>query len=84
MMSQEVATMADSSIKQQIVAKVQLLSTDQQRRVLDFARTLGAPLPKGVPGKELLRFAGAIPKDDLKMMAEAIDEGCETVDAHDW
>ncbi|WP_256366785.1 hypothetical protein [Anabaena sp. UHCC 0204] len=29
---------------------------------------------QGVPGKELLRFAGSIPKEDLQLMSEAIKQ----------
>ena len=29
---------------------------------------------KGVPGKQLLRFAGSIPKEDLQLMSEAIED----------
>jgi hypothetical protein len=28
----------------------------------------------------LLRFAGAIPSDDLQLMPEVIEQGCEQVD----
>ena len=35
---------------------------------------------KGVPGEELLKFAGSIPKEDLQLMSEAIKQDCEKVD----
>ena len=35
-------------------------------------------------GKDLLRFVGSIPADDLKRMSDAIEEGCETVDLNEW
>jgi hypothetical protein len=40
--------------------------------------------PVGVPGKELLRFAGTIEADDLRAMAQVIEEGCEQVDLNEW
>ncbi|MBD1834620.1 hypothetical protein H6F61_18425 [Cyanobacteria bacterium FACHB-472] len=55
------------------------LNSQQQQQVLDFARFLAITKPVGVPGKELLRFAGAIPADDLNLMIQAIKEGCEQV-----
>jgi hypothetical protein len=39
---------------------------------------------KGVPGKQLLRFAGSIPKEDLQLMSEAIKQDCEKVDVNEW
>ncbi len=39
---------------------------------------------RGVPGRELLRFAGTIEPDDLILMEKAIEEGCEQVDADEW
>ena len=71
----------EDSIKDSLVAQLEGLSPELQRRVLDFAKSLG---PKGVEGKSLLRFKGLIPEDDLKMMSTAIEEGCEKVDSNEW
>jgi len=71
----------DSSIKDDLIAQVENLSTHHQRQVLDFAKSLA---PKGVAGKNLLRFEGAIPADDLEQMSKAIEEGCEKVDIGEW
>jgi hypothetical protein len=38
----------------------------------------------GIPGSELLSFAGTISPADLAAMSQAIEEGCERVDPHDW
>jgi hypothetical protein len=46
-------------------------------QVLDFARRLTAP--KGTPGRELLRFAGAIDPGEIELISRAIQEGCEAV-----
>jgi hypothetical protein len=42
--------------------------------VLDYACSLVQNRPLGVPGSELLQIVGLIPPDDLKLMAEAIEE----------
>jgi hypothetical protein len=68
----------------QILKQLNGLPDDQQRQVLEFARTLVKSSPAGVPGKELLRFAGLIPEEDLKQMNAAIEQGCERVEAHEW
>jgi hypothetical protein len=38
----------------------------------------------GVPGSSLIAFAGCIPSDALYAIAQAVAEGCERVDAHEW
>jgi hypothetical protein len=60
------------------------LPLEQQRQVLDFARTLTMPPPLGVRGASLLRFAGAIDVSDLDAMSRAIEAGCERIDADEW
>lgn len=63
------------------------LGHEDQARVVEFARGLtGAsksPI-RGVPGKELLKFAGTISHEDAVEMMAAIEEGCEQVDANSW
>jgi hypothetical protein len=67
-----------------LIEQVKALPHEKQRRVLEFARSLSGPTPPGVPGMQLLRFAGAIPSGELRLMQAAIDQGCEQVDANDW
>jgi hypothetical protein len=43
-----------------------------------------SPASRGTPGRELLQFAGTIEPDDLALMKQAIEEGCEKVDANEW
>lgn len=76
--------MATSTITQEIIEQVSKLSPELQRRVLDYARTLEPERVKGVSGKDLLRFAGTISKEDLQLMAQAIEEGCEQIDMDSW
>jgi hypothetical protein len=63
----------------QVVRQLESLPEDKQRRVLEFAQSLGATAPGGVPGDQLLRFAGSISPDQLELMSEAIENGCEQV-----
>ncbi len=39
---------------------------------------------KGKTGKQVLQFAGLIPLSDLDKMNEAIEAGCEQIDANEW
>jgi hypothetical protein len=74
----------DISIKRELLKQLETLPYEFQRRVLDFAQALALSVPKGVPGRQLLRFSGAIPEDDLQMMAQAIEAGCERIDWDEW
>jgi hypothetical protein len=67
----------DISIRRKLLERLEALPYEFQRRVLDFAQALALSVPKGVPGKQLLRFVGAIPADDLQMMVQAIEAGCD-------
>ena len=69
--------MKTASIKDNLAAQLDSLPYNLQLRVLDFIKSL---IPKGVKGKSLLRFEGAIPADDLQLMTKAIEENCEKVD----
>ena len=73
--------MTNTDIKENLIAQLDILPYALQLRVLDFAKAI---IPKGVDGKSLLRFEGAIPADDLKLMSKAIEEGCEKVDISEW
>ncbi len=76
--------MTHSSIKKEIVEQLDHLPLELQKQVLDFTRTLASSPPKGVPGKQLLSFAGILKPADAQAMTQAIEAGCEQVDADEW
>ncbi|MFB2970027.1 hypothetical protein ACE1CD_13710 [Aerosakkonema sp. BLCC-F183] len=76
--------MINPLIEKEIFTQLNKLSDEQQQQVLDFARFLAMKNPVGVPGKELLQFAGTISHEDAKIMLEAIEEGCGQVDLNEW
>ncbi len=73
----------NNSTTTQIVEKLTSLPDDLQQKVLEYVQTL-VSLSHGVPGRQLLRFAGIIPFDDLQRMRDAIETGCEPVDVNEW
>ncbi len=73
-----------TAIIDEIVEKVETLSESKQKQVLQFVQKLKTTTPRGVRGKELLRFAGAISPDDVALMEQAIEEDCERVDPNEW
>ncbi|MBM4465163.1 MAG: hypothetical protein FJ014_06385 [Chloroflexi bacterium] len=71
-------------VMDKVVEQLKALPHELQWRVLEFTRALAVSIPRGVPGQQLLRFAGVIPLDDLQLMRLAIEEGCERIDTNEW
>ena len=76
--------MIDPMLEKQLHEQLSRLAIEQQRQVLDFACALAAARVHGVPGRELLCFAGTIDADDLVTIAQTIKEGCEQVNHDEW
>ncbi|MGI8565602.1 MAG: hypothetical protein ACR2LZ_03870 [Pyrinomonadaceae bacterium] len=74
--------MMDQLIKKEIFTRLDMLPVEKQQQVLNFIRVIASPT--GVAGKELLRFAGTIEPDDLHLITQAVENGCEQVDADEW
>jgi len=70
-------------ITETIIEQVQELPEDLQYQVLSFIQSLRAP-QKGIPGKNLLPFAGSIAPEDINAIEKAIEEGCEHIDTNEW
>jgi len=68
------------SIMDKVIEQLKTLPYGLQQRVLEFTRALALSAPRGVSGRQLLRFAGTMPPDDVQWMREAIEQGCEQVD----
>jgi hypothetical protein len=83
----EIASTGDQMaqrIEKELHEQIARLKDDQQRRLLEFARSLADSPGKGAGGKALLRFAGTIERDEIVAIETAIDDGCETVNANEW
>lgn len=76
--------MSATPIKQEIVKELDKLTPELQLQVLTFVRKLRLSPAEGVPGKELLRFAGILTPEEAELMERAIEEGCERVDQGEW
>ncbi|HEY2881341.1 MAG TPA: hypothetical protein VGJ15_02885 [Pirellulales bacterium] len=73
--------MVDKAVQDELIAKLDEMPIALQRQVLSFASSLQPQKrPKGTPGRDLLRFAGTISKEDGEAMMKAIEEGCERID----
>ena len=71
-------------IRAEIAARLEKLSPDLQERVLRFVSSLGSAASKGQHGATLIQFAGSFSHDSAREVVQAIEEGCERVDALDW
>lgn len=76
--------MIDTTVQKQLREQLEHLPAEQQYQVLEFARSLVKAKGSGVPGKDLLRFSGAIETEDLIIIQQAIDDGCEQVNFDEW
>ena len=74
----------NTPVMDKVIEQLQTLPYELQWRVLEFTRALAVSIPHGIPGRQLLEFAGTIPSDDLQLMRQAIEEGCEQVDTNEW
>jgi hypothetical protein len=74
----------DKSILNEITNKIKTLPDNLQRQVLIFVDALQVSSMCGTPGKLLLEFAGTISSEDLSIMGQAIESGCEQVDGSEW
>jgi len=74
----------NSAIISQILSQLESMPQQLQWQVLEFARTLVSSQLQGIPGKQLLCFAGSIPQDELNLMQEAIQQDCGRVDLNEW
>ena len=73
-----------TTLVNKVIDQLKTLPYAMQWRVFEFIRALAVSVPRGVPGSQLLRFSGTISVDDLQLIREAIQEGCEQVDTHEW
>lgn len=76
--------MIGHTLQREIFESLEPLDPAQQRRVLEFAKSLKQSTVQGTPGKDLLRFAGTLDDGDADEMLRAIQDGCEKVDPHGW
>lgn len=69
---------------EEIVERLDKLTPWQQKQILNSVLSfLGEPI-RGTPGKELLKFVGMFPPEDLEQIKQAIEEDCGKVDKSEW
>ena len=69
---------------QEIVQRLDKLTPIQQKQILNSVLSfLGEPI-RGTPGKELLKFVGLFPPEDLEEIKRAIEADCGQIDESEW
>ena len=68
----------------EVVQQLRTLPNNLQKEVLIFTRQLKQPVKIGIPGKNLLQFAGTFPHEDLDTMRQVIESDCNQVDLDEW
>lgn len=76
--------MVSALIEKELHEQLEQLPDAKQREVLAFARSLAEQRLQGVSGKSLLRFAGCMNPETARQMMEAVEAGCENIDADSW
>ena len=76
--------MLDAVIQSDLLKEVEQLPPPLQRKVVNYAHSLAQPRPHGTPGGQLLKYAGFLSPEEAKAMMDAIEEGCERIDANEW
>jgi len=71
-------------IPQKIAKQVEQLPPAMQERVLRFVGSLADASPVGEAGGSLRQFSHTLDSSSAKEMREAIERGCEQVDASQW
>jgi hypothetical protein len=71
-------------VRHEIARQVEALPPGMQQRVLRFVTSLASSAPMGERGAALRQFASSLDADSARQMTQAIEEGCERVDAGEW
>jgi hypothetical protein len=72
------------NIVSEAAEQMAILPHNLQVRALKFIKELTLSGKNGVPGRSLLKYAGFIPPDDLRLMSEVIENDCRKVDGDEW
>ena len=77
----------DEEIKKRVLENLDTLDRSGKLEVLDLAEALSSRarrLAERDTRAALLRYVGTISREDLDIISEAIEEGCERVDDEEW
>ncbi len=71
--------------KQEVYNFMELVLKQSSRHQFNQERLpIREKIKPGIPGSQLLEFAGLIEASDLALMSEAIETNCRQIDEHEW
>ena len=76
--------MVNPEVREALLARLDSLPVEMQRRVLDFAEALAIGSPDSGDLDALLALSGSLDEESAVEMLNAISEGCENVDSDGW
>nr|VFJ44612.1 MAG: hypothetical protein BECKFW1821A_GA0114235_100745 [Candidatus Kentron sp. FW]VFJ54261.1 MAG: hypothetical protein BECKFW1821B_GA0114236_101741 [Candidatus Kentron sp. FW] len=74
----------NSEIVSQAAEQMAMLPYRLQEKALKFITELNLYEQYGVSGQKLLKYAGFIPPDDLKIMRDVVENDCKKIDIDEW
>ena len=69
---------------ERVTHQLELLPDDVIQRVLTFINTLKHHRIKGIPGIQLMKFAGTLRAEDGEQMLHTIEHDCRRIDLDEW
>jgi len=75
--------MASKAFENEFLKTLELLSKEQQNRVIAYVKEL-LKRTKGNNQQALLQFAGCFKTKDVQEISSAIEAGCENIDKNEW
>jgi hypothetical protein len=71
-------------LKSEIMRRIDSLPPSLQQKLLETLDAFENSPIRGEKGSKLLPFSGTLDNDAAAEMKQAIEEGCETIDAAEW
>jgi hypothetical protein len=75
--------MASKTFENEFLKGLDLLSKEQQDKVISYVRAL-LKRTKSNNQQALLQFAGSFKSKDVQEISSAIEAGCENIDKNEW
>lgn len=74
--------MADKTMDKQLLNYFHSLPSPEQTKVLKYLKSLLKK--RDLSNENLLNLAGSISSEDIGLMKDAIEKGCEKIDKNEW
>ena len=76
--------MIQRSVSDELIETLKRLGDREQRRVLDYARSISEQPPRGTRAEDLKAYLGSWTEADASKIEAAIEEACEQVNLDAW